>query len=111
MFAILAPWQGVKLAHLDTAPNAGAWVHMVSATAAAALGDKDSAKLGLLRVGEPADFIVFDARKYVMPSQPNFPTTRATLHVLIFSKSATGMCFDGGSHFLCAARAEMRQVR
>ena len=46
---------------------------MVSATAAAALGDKDSAKLGLLRVGEPADFIVFDARKYVMPGLPNFP--------------------------------------
>ena len=63
----------MKLAHLDTAPNTGSWVHMVSTTAAAALGDKESAKVGLLRVGEPADFIIFDARKYVVPSLSNFP--------------------------------------
>jgi hypothetical protein len=67
----------VKLAHLDTAPNVGSWVHMVSSTAAAALGDKDSAKVGLLRVGEPADFIVFDARKYAMPSLSNVPNKRS----------------------------------
>lgn len=66
--------QGVKLAHLDTAPNAGSWVHMVSSTAAAALGDHDSAKLGLLRVGEPTDFILFDARRYAKWS---------TLHALV----------------------------
>ena len=54
----------VKLCHLDTAPDAGAWAGMVGATAAAALGEPRAAALGALAVGAAADFVVFEARRY-----------------------------------------------
>ena len=78
----------VKLAHLDTAPDAGCWAPMVGATPASALGEPQAAALGRLSVGgKPpryrwhlgcillkmpamslrtgqANIIIFDARKY-----------------------------------------------
>lgn len=54
----------VKLAHLDTAPDAGCWAPMVGATPASALGEPQAAALGRLSVGGPANLIIFDARKY-----------------------------------------------
>ena len=54
----------VKLAHLDTAPDAGCWAPMVGATPASALGEPQAAALGRLSVGGPANMIIFDARKY-----------------------------------------------
>ena len=41
----------VKLAHLDTAPDAGSWAPMVGATPASALGEPQAAALGRLSVG------------------------------------------------------------
>ena len=54
----------VKLAHLDTAPCAGKWASMVGSTAANALGDAESTGLGEFSVGKPADFMLFEARRY-----------------------------------------------
>lgn len=66
----LATWKGaITLAHLDTAPNEGAWAQIVSDAPAAAIGhapidDASGAPGSSFTAGAPADLILFpDARR------------------------------------------------
>eukprot|EP00908_Phaeocystis_cordata_P011126 Transcript_21967.p1 GENE.Transcript_21967~~Transcript_21967.p1 ORF type:complete len:562 (-),score=158.88 Transcript_21967:999-2684(-) len=57
----LATWKAaVALGHLDTAPNEGAWAHLVSDAPAAALGLAPAAEGGAsFARGAPADLVLF----------------------------------------------------